>query len=81
MIAGNPDISGMNQPSKSAKSDERRRNPHLREMVDELLATIRVAANRDLWSTDERAQCEADMARIMDNIRQQALGGRSATTR
>ncbi|MEN9509412.1 MAG: hypothetical protein RLZZ621_1975, partial [Gemmatimonadota bacterium] len=54
----------------------RRRNPHLREMVDELLATIRVAANRDLWSTEERAQCEADMARIMDNVRQQALGGR-----
>lgn len=63
-----------------ARADERRRNPHLREMVDELLATIRVAANRDLWSPDERAQCEADMARIMDDIRQQAIAGRVAAS-
>jgi hypothetical protein len=67
----------MTQSSEqAARNAERRRNPHLREMVDELLATIRVAANRDLWSTEERAQCEADMARIMENVRQQALGGR-----
>lgn len=64
----------------AARAAERRRNPHLREMVDELLATIRVAANRDLWSSDERAQCEADMARIMDDIRQQALAGRTPTS-
>lgn len=67
----------MTQSSQNAaRAAERRQNPHLREMVDELLATIRVAANQDLWSNEERAQCEADMARIMDNIRQQALAGR-----
>jgi len=70
-------------PSNSANSGpngvERRHNPRLRELVDELLASIRAANNVDLWTPDERARCEADMARIMESVRQQALDhGRGA---
>jgi hypothetical protein len=60
---------------------ERRRNPRLRELVDEMLASIRAAASSELWSADEREAYEADMARIMDSVRQQALGGPAARAR
>lgn len=52
---------------------DRRTNPRLRELVEEMLVSIRVAANVDLWSDEERARYEADMARIMDSVRQQAM--------
>ena len=52
---------------------ERRRNPRLRELVDEMLASIRAAANKDLWTPEERAQYQADMARIMESVRDHAV--------
>jgi hypothetical protein len=52
---------------------ERRSNPRLRELVDEMLASIRAAANIDLWTAEDRARYEADMARIMESVREQAL--------
>ncbi len=58
---------------------DRRRNPRLRELVDEMLASIRIAANQDLWTQAERERCEADMARIMASVRARALKGRSKT--
>lgn len=58
-----------------AAADDRRRNTRLRELVDEMMASIRAAANVDLWTPDERARYEADLARIMDTVRQQALDG------
>lgn len=66
------------QPATAPESVDRRRNPRLRELVDEMLVSIRVAANAELWSPEERARYEADMARIMDNVRSQALGGPAA---
>ncbi len=53
--------------------NERRSNPRLRELVDEMLASIRAAANIDLWNTEERVSYEADMARIMEQVRQHAI--------
>lgn len=61
-----------------ASSQERRINPRLRELVDEMLASIRAAANVDLWTSEERATYEADMARIMATVRDQALEGGTA---
>ena len=52
---------------------DRRRNPRLRELVDEMLASIRAASNVDLWTNDERARYEADMARIMESVREHAI--------
>lgn len=60
---------------------DRRRNPRLRELVDEMMASIRAATNAELWSPEEREAYEADMARIMDSVRQQALGGPAARAR
>lgn len=70
-----------NAPVRQPDGQERRRNPRLRELVDEMMASIRAAANADLWTADERARCEADMARIMDSVRDQALGGPAARAR
>lgn len=53
--------------------NERRRNPRLRELVDEMLATIRAASNVDLWTPGERERYEADMARIMESVREHAV--------
>lgn len=53
--------------------NERRSNPRLRELVDEMLASIRAAANIDLWNTEERVRYESDMARIMEQVRQHAI--------
>jgi hypothetical protein len=67
-----------NEPS----GRERRANARLRELVDEMMASIRVAANVDLWTAEERARYEADMARIMASVRDQALeGGRAPRAR
>lgn len=62
-------------PSRASayKGHERRNNPHLRELVDEMMASIRVAANSDLWSPEERERCENDLARIMASVRAKAL--------
>jgi hypothetical protein len=54
---------------------ERRRNGALRQLVDEMMATIRTAAGRDLWTPEERAQCEAELAQIMARVRAGAISG------
>lgn len=54
---------------------ERRHNPRLRELVDEMLASIRATANVDLWSPEERDHCEAHLARIMKTVRTHAVNG------
>ena len=48
---------------------ERRRNHALRELIDEMLASIRSAVKRDLWTPEERAQYEAELAGIMARVR------------
>ena len=75
---GGSDIGGMPSiPNPSFEgsdaSPERRRNPRLRELVDEMMASIRAAANVDLWSTEEKARYQADMARIMEAVREHAV--------
>lgn len=70
-------ITAMSNAQTSSHRDgpERRTNPRLRELVDEMLASIRAAANVDLWTTEERDRYEADMARIMKTVRTHAVGG------
>jgi len=60
-------------PIPTPDGSERRRNPRLRELVDEMMASIRAAANIDLWTADERARCQTDMARIMESVREHAV--------
>ena len=59
--------------SPAAKAPERRRNQALRELVDEMLASIRVAANRDLWTPQERQQYESELSLIMTRVRSEAI--------
>ncbi len=67
----------MSLHSNPPKADERRSNVRLRELVDEMMASIRAAANIDLWTPEERLRYEADMARIMSTVRDQALDRRA----
>jgi len=67
----------MSLPSNEPTGDERRSNARLRELVDEMMASIRAAANIDLWTPDERLLYEAEMARIMSTVRDQALDRRA----
>ncbi|MEP7383740.1 MAG: hypothetical protein ABI910_18790 [Gemmatimonadota bacterium] len=52
---------------------ERRTNPRLRELIDEMLVTVRVAVNRELWTPEERASTETELNAIMGRIRSQAI--------
>ena len=51
----------------------------LRRLIDEMLAEIRAAANEDNWTADARAQAEADLARIMDQVRREAMRAEPGT--
>ena len=57
----------------AAPAHERRTNARLRELIDEMLASVRVAVNRDLWTPEERAATEAELARVMDAVRREAI--------
>ena len=52
---------------------DRRRNARLRVLVDEMLASIRESQRRDDWTEEERARAEADLERIMAQVRRAAV--------
>ncbi len=64
--------------SKSDEARERRVPGALRTLVDDMMDQIRLAASHGDWTAEERARAEADLARIMEQVRQEALnrGGR-----
>ena len=57
----------------SGTAADRRKRVALRRLIDEMLAEIRAAANEENWTDDARAQAESDLARIMDQVRQEAM--------
>jgi len=61
------------ESTPKAAGSERRRNHALRELIDEMMASIRTAANRDLWTPEERAQYERELAGIMARVRGEAV--------
>ena len=52
---------------------DRRKRVALRRLIDEMLAEIRAAANEENWTVAARAQAESDLARIMDQVRREAM--------
>jgi hypothetical protein len=58
------------QDGSTGARSERRKNPRLRALIDEMLATIRVHVNQDLWTEDERRTAEHDLERIMRRVRE-----------
>ena len=67
------------ESTPKATGSERRRNHALRELIDEMMASIRTAANRDLWTPEERAQYEQEPAGIMTRVRGEAVHREEAT--
>ena len=65
-------------PDSGAPADgppnERRQNLALRELIDEMLASIRHATQGSLWTSEERTQYERELAMIMARVRNQAVG-------
>ncbi len=57
----------------SGAQSERRRRVALRALIDEMLEEIRAAANEEDWTPEARARAEADLARIMEKVRREAL--------
>ena len=75
--------SNSDESGRNGADDDKRQNLALRGLVDEMLATIRVTVNRDLWTPEERARAEADLSRIMSQVQSETLrprrgGGNSA---
>ncbi len=60
-------------PTAGGRPPERRRNAALRELIDEMLASIRTAVNRELWTPGEREQYERELAAIMARVRSEAV--------
>jgi len=59
--------------ARAAAPAERRKRVALRRLIDEMLAEIRAAASEENWTPDAREQAEADLARIMDQVRREAM--------
>jgi len=61
--------------SASTQTVERRKRLALRALVEEMLNEIRSAAGaaEEDWTPEERKRAEADLARIMDQVRREAF--------
>jgi hypothetical protein len=69
-----PQTQNATQSASPTETVERRRRLALRALVEEMLNEIRSAAGGgDDWTADERARAEADLARIMDQVRREAF--------
>lgn len=69
-MPGESPSSGASDP----RASDRRRDPLLRTLVDEMMAQIReLRAHAGPWPPDERARVEADLERIMAQVRNAAL--------
>ena len=67
-------------PATSPYAD-RRKNLALRELIDEMLASIRAATKQELWSAEERAQYERELSTIMSRVRTEAIEPRPAAAK
>ncbi|GAC1477222.1 MAG: hypothetical protein NVS1B4_19530 [Gemmatimonadaceae bacterium] len=72
-----PDATRGTEPSTNAAPthsiDERRNRSGLRALIDEMLAQLRETSRKNDWTPEARARAEADLARIMESVRQEAM--------
>ena len=60
--------------SQQGHVPERRRDPLFRSLIDDMMQQIReLRAHAGPWPPDERAEVEADLERIMAQVRNAAL--------
>ena len=57
----------------SAPPEDRRKRVALRRLIDEMLTEIRAAASEENWTPEACTQAESDLARIMDQVRREAM--------
>lgn len=77
MADSDPNPSSPTPPPGASPYADRRRNHALRELIDEMLASIRAASHQELWTPDERAQYERELSTIMSRVRTQTLDGQT----
>jgi hypothetical protein len=53
---------------------ERRQNVALRQLIDDMMTSIRSATQGNLWTAEERTQYERELAMIMTRVRSAAVG-------
>ena len=44
-----------------------------RAIIDEMLSQLRAASSNQVWTPESRARAEADLARIMESVRREAI--------
>ena len=73
--AGQAQSTSQAPSNNSTQTVERRRRLALRALVEEMLTEIRSAAGaeEENWTPEERQRAEADLARIMDQVRREAF--------
>ena len=72
-MAGEQQTKASNEPAAENEDDrDRRRRPGFRALIDEMLDQIRAVARTEQWTPEARAQAEADLDRIMSQVRRAA---------
>jgi hypothetical protein len=56
--------------------DVKRTRAAFRALIDDMLEQLRNASARELWTPEARARSEADLARIMESVRREAISDR-----
>ena len=64
----------MSEREAGSSAQDRRVRTGLRTLIDEMMEQLRAAAAHGDWSAEERARAEADLARIMTQVRERAIG-------
>ena len=72
-IAASPRKTPSGDDRATPSGRERRKHTHLRELIDEMMASLRAAANRDIISAEERADADAQLAAIMARVHAEAV--------
>lgn len=71
--APKPPVRSSTRAAPAGSGADRRKYFRLRELIDEMLASVRVATNQELMSAEERADAERQLTAIMARVRREAL--------
>lgn len=77
-------MTGQSGPTQKPATEilhDRRANPELRRLIEEMLERVReMNRNVGIWGTEERARAEADLESIMARVRRLASERSSRAT-
>ncbi|GAC1648115.1 MAG: hypothetical protein NVS4B3_03190 [Gemmatimonadaceae bacterium] len=66
------------ETENSTPVGERRNRSGFRALIDEMLSQLRETSRKNDWTPEARARAEADLARIMESVRQEAMNRRGS---